>query len=307
MGVWIDTDMGFDDLAAVLTVRAAGLAIDGVSLVFGNAPLAQVRANAAAAAQAFSFRFPVHVGADRAILGAVETAETILGKTGMPSTGAQLEPAPEDFSGPALEALVGWLAAGAGPRRILALGPLTNIAILCLARPDLAPKIDELIWMGGGATMGNHTASAEFNALADPEAVAIVLAHGLPLKMADLDFCRKVTIGAEDVAAIRERSGANAALLGDLTEGFLDIARARGRDRMAFFDPAAAVALVRPDLVTMQTVRIDMELAGVHTRGRTVVENRPHKAAPNAGLISGVDEHAAHELILSALLSEADR
>ncbi|TPW31021.1 nucleoside hydrolase [Martelella alba] len=305
MGIWIDTDMGFDDLAAVLTVRASGLDIDGLSLVFGNAPLAQVRANAAAAAQAFSFRFPVHAGADRAILGAVETAETILGKTGMPSTGRQLEPAPEAFSGPALDGLSRWLETAESPRRVLALGPLTNIAILCLARPDLAAKIDELVWMGGGATMGNHTASAEFNALADPEAVAIVLTRGLPLKMADLDFCRKVTIGAEDVAAIRAKSGANAAVLGDLSEGFLDIARSRGRSRMAFFDPAAAAALARPALVTVQKVRIDVELAGHLTRGRTVVENRPHKAAPNAELLVGIDEQAAHSLIMAALLAEA--
>ena len=49
MGVWIDTDMGFDDIAAVLVVEHAEVAIDGVSLVFGVAKLEQVRRNAAGA------------------------------------------------------------------------------------------------------------------------------------------------------------------------------------------------------------------------------------------------------------------
>ena len=53
MGVWIDTDMGFDDLAAIMVVAHGGLAIDGISLVLGNAPLDQVRRNAAGAAAAF--------------------------------------------------------------------------------------------------------------------------------------------------------------------------------------------------------------------------------------------------------------
>jgi inosine-uridine nucleoside N-ribohydrolase len=50
MGVWIDTDMGFDDIAAILVVTQSNLDIDGISLVFGNTPLPQVRINAAGAA-----------------------------------------------------------------------------------------------------------------------------------------------------------------------------------------------------------------------------------------------------------------
>ena len=61
--VWIDTDMGFDDLAAVLTVEhTAGWSIDGVSLVAGNAPLPVVIDNAQRSAACFGWRFPIHAG-----------------------------------------------------------------------------------------------------------------------------------------------------------------------------------------------------------------------------------------------------
>ncbi|PRX10640.1 UNVERIFIED_ORG: inosine-uridine nucleoside N-ribohydrolase [Martelella mediterranea] len=307
MGIWIDTDMGFDDIAAILTVAASGQAIDGVSLTFGNAPLGQVERNAAGAVSAFGWTFPVHSGADRAVMGTAEAATAILSEAGMPTAGMHLPEAmlPSDL--PAFAALCRWLERDDGEKRILALGPLTNIAALCLARPDLAARITEIVWMGGGVTLGNHTASAEFNALADPEAAAIVLSRGVPFVMADLDFCRKITINMDDVAALRGKTGRNAALLADLTEGFVDIARKRGRTEMAFFDPAAAVAFCHPEWVTRQEVHLAFETAGQLTRGRSVVETRAHKAEFNAAILTDVDVKAAHDAILSALLAEAGR
>ncbi|KQR30844.1 nucleoside hydrolase [Rhizobium sp. Leaf155] len=308
MGLWIDTDMGFDDIAAILVVVASGHVIDGVSLVFGNAPLDQVQKNAAGAALAFSWRFPIHAGRANPVLGEIETAQRILGETGIPTVGAAL-PASDDLPpSNAFDALCHWLAEGAGEKKILALGPLTNIAAVCLARPDLAGRITELTWMGGGVTLGNHTASAEFNAFADPEAAAIVIAHGLPLRVVDLDFCRKVTASLADVAPIRQVGGKNATLLADMLEGFINIAVSRGRDAMALYDPCAAVAMVDPESVTWKPARIDIELQGGLTRGRTVVEARSaHAERFNAHYAESVDAEYARKIILGALVGEANR
>lgn len=307
MGVWIDTDMGFDDIAAILVAMHAGLEIDGISLVFGNTNLKQVRRNAAGAAQAFGWTCPMHAGRSRPVLGTLETAEAILGETGIPTSGMTLPAADDRASGEAFSALCLWLEQTPSPRRILALGPLTNIAALALARPDLAARIDGLTWMGGGLSRGNHTASAEFNALADPEAVAIVLAHGLPLRMVDLDFCRKIMAAPSDIAPIRLAGGRNAALLADMLAGYVDIAVSRGRPSMALYDPSAAVALVRPDLVTFQPARIDMELAGSLTRGRTVVETRDSHGTFNAAFAADCDAPAVRAVILDALAWEAGK
>jgi len=307
MGVWIDTDMGFDDIAAILTVGHAGVAIDGVSLVFGNAPLEQVRRNAAAARRVFGWRFPMSVGREKSVLGQIETAERILGPAGMPTLGRSLPPCDPEAGEDAFDALARWLETAAAPRRVLALGPLTNIAALVLARPDLAGRIDDLTWMGGGAGAGNHTASAEFNAYADPEAVTIVLAHGVALRMVDLDFARKILCPPEDAERLRTLGGNNADLLADLFGGFIAIAISRGRPAMAFYDPAAAAAFVRPDLVTFRPVGIAMELAGSLTRGRTVVETRASHAAFNAELAVEADRDRLKSVILDALSAEAAR
>lgn len=305
MGIWIDTDMGFDDIAAVLVVLHANEVIDGISLVFGNTPMEQVRRNAASAAMAFGWTFPIREGRALPVLGKLETAERILGETGMPTAGLSLPTAEPLPASDAFDALCHWLEEDNGPRRILALGPLTNLAALCLARPDLAAKITDLTWMGGGVTSGNHTASAEFNAFADPEALAIALSHDLPLRMVDLDLCRKVFAYPDDIAPIRAAGGTNAALIADLLSGYVSIGTSRGRPGMAIYDPCAAVAFVNPGAISFRKARIDAELAGALTRGRTVVETRESHAAFNAEYATDVHAETARAQILGALMKEA--
>jgi purine nucleosidase len=304
MGVWIDTDMGFDDIAAILVTRGAE-PIDGVSLVFGNSGFQQVRRNAASAAAAFGWTFPIHEGQALPVLGRIETAESILSEAGMLTAGRSLPEAPPLAPSDAFSALCHWLEIATAPRRILALGPLTNVAALALARPDLAGRIGDLTWMGGGVTAGNHTASAEFNAFADPEALAIVLAHGLPLRMIDLDLCRKVVAYPDDVAPVRAAGGGNADVLADLLAGYISIGVSRGRPGMAIYDPCAAVAFVRPDAVTFTQARIDVELAGALTRGRTVVDLRAPPEKRNAAFASDIDVELARSVIFGALIAEA--
>lgn len=76
---------------------------------------------------------------------------------------------------------------------------------------------------------------------------------------------------------------------------------------MAFYDPAAAAAFIRPDLVTFRPVGIAMELAGMLTRGRTVVETRSSHAAFNAELAIEAERDRLKSVILDALSAEAAR
>ncbi|MGB1834666.1 MAG: nucleoside hydrolase, partial [bacterium] len=85
MGLWVDTDFGFDDLWALLVLEAGGIDIDGVSLVAGNSQLEQVCKNAFGAFHHFGFTSPIYKGAEGPLLRPLETAESILGPKGMRS------------------------------------------------------------------------------------------------------------------------------------------------------------------------------------------------------------------------------
>ncbi|POF28263.1 nucleoside hydrolase [Roseibium marinum] len=301
--IWIDTDMGFDDILAVMII-ADSRKISGISLVFGNAPLEEVRKNAAGARSLLGWRMPIHTGAAKAILGELITPGHVLGPTGIPTRGARLPECPPVPVSPALAALSGWLEALEEPGEILALGPLTNLAVLALSRPDLLPKIAKVTWMGGAAGRGNQTPSAEFNAYADPEALKIVLDSGVSLDFVDLELCRQVLIGPDDLRALEATGTQKGRVLADLCGAYVDIALERGREKMAVYDPCAAAALVIPEAFTFAPGFVEVELTGTHTRGRTVLDQRPG-ITPNCRWAMHADAPRVLSLALETLQKAA--
>ena len=306
--VWIDTDMGFDDLAAVLTVaHTPGWRIDGLSLVAGNAPLDVVIDNALRAAAFFGWPMPIHAGSDQPLAVPLVTAQNILGDDGMASAGRSLPAARAALaSQDGVAALGNYLASSALPVTLLALGPLTNVARVLMARPELAKCIGTLLWMGGSAGPGNHTAAAEFNAAVDPEAVQVVLDAKVRLRMVGLDACRQVRVHAADAEALRAIGTQHAIVLADLLLGYVRIASADGSLPMSLYDPTAAAALVAPQGMVFRAAHLVVECKGEHTRGMTVVEWRvPRKAAANADVASVADEGMLRGVVLSALAQAA--
>lgn len=263
MGVWVDTDFGFDDLWALLVLHAQNVDVDGLSLVAGNTSLDQVIRNALGAKLALKTRWPLSKGAAMPLSRRPETAERILGPTGMPSQGHSLPAAPhEDL--PAFEhEMQLWLNSDLPRHEILALGPLTNLAHLLRAAPSAFAKISRITWMGGSAGRGNHSPHAEFNALADPEAAALVLASGVPVDVVDLQACRQVTFSQDDIPKNMPP------LWADLLGGYLDIAISRGRDRMAIYDPLAALALSCPEKMYFIPVEVTIDLSATDTYAKT--------------------------------------
>ena len=279
MRIWVDSDMGFDDLAAIGLCLSEGVKIEGLSLVAGNVALPQVLVNAMDAKDAFGWQMPLYLGAARPLRGELQTASYVLGESGMKTVGRHLPPARRARAphGEALPALAEWLAKGG--ETVLALGPLTNIAEFVIAYPDLAARM-RLIWMGGAFARGNHTAVAEFNAAVDPEAIETVLAAGVDLTMVGLECCREVSLGLESLSDLRAQSSAGAALIADLFEGYLRIAD-NGKRPMALYDPVAAACAIAPELFDYQAVAMRAETEGRYCRGMTVIEWRAHKAEPN--------------------------
>ncbi|GHD07666.1 nucleoside hydrolase [Tianweitania populi] len=301
--VWIDTDMGFDDLAAILMV-AASRPVAGLSLIAGNVVLPQVERNALAAAAEFGWDFPIHLGAAEPLSGRLETADYVLGSDGMPGRGRKLPLAEGNALPDATGAITRFIEGGG--RDILAIGPLTNLARLAQSRPDLLTLPDlRLVWMGGSAGPGNHTAAAEFNAAVDPEAIAVLIEAGVRISMVGLDCCRQVQVTLDNVAPLRNQLSERAQLLADLLEGYVRIAD-DGRRPMALYDPVAAAAMVDPESVTFAHARLNAELNGTLTRGMTVIEWRARKAEPNALIATTADAPRIRALMQAALIHAAE-
>lgn len=168
--------------------------------------------------------------------------------------------------------------------------------------PDLAGRIARVLWMGGSAGPGNHTAAAEFNAAVDPEAINVVLDAGVPLDMVGLDACRQVRVHAADAEGLRALGTGKAQLLADLLLGYVRIASPDGSLPMSLYDPSAAAALVAPASMHFRPAHVVAECEGRHTRGMTVVEWRvPRRAAANARVAATADEALVRQTVLGAL------
>jgi purine nucleosidase len=165
-------------------------------------------------------------------------------------------------------------------------------------------KIRQITWMGGSVTKGNHTVSAEFNAFADPEALAIVLASNVLFQMVDLDLCRQVLISPDDLEELRSVKSEKSRLLADLFGGYIEIAVSRGRPAMAMYDPVASAALVEPDAIAFSPARIKVELGGTLSRGRTIVTlNEAEGISTRIG--TDIDAERVRKAILSTILQVA--
>ncbi len=291
MGLWVDTDFGFDDLWAFLVLEAEGINIDGVSLVAGNSQLKQVHSNAFGAIKHFGFSWPIYKGAEGPLLRPLETAEKILGPKGMRSRGKFLPLVPASPVQEALPALETWLDSE-GPKDVLAIGPLTNIALAYQAFPDKLQRLRTLTWMGGSRARGNHTEHAEYNAFADADALSTVLQHGAPLWVVDLELCRQVSFGPADMPNIEDR------LLADLLGGYLDIALARGRQQMAIYDPIASLAVIKPSLIKFQRVNLSVHTENDSQYGKT--EFNLEQPA-NASIGTSVDTKISLQVCMKAL------
>lgn len=321
MGIWVDTDFGFDDLWALLILRHLNIEVDGVSLVAGNVPLPQVIKNAGASANVFSFDWPVYVGAEKPLHRAPETAERILGKLGMRSRGLYLpnyEPnqilegrctaayaerihALPARQNAAVEAMAAWLS-DSNQQHILAIGPLTNIALLLEHYPEAAQNIEKLTWMGGSGGRGNHSQYAEYNAIADPEALAAVAASEIHFRMIDLELCRQVTFTEDQMPTMQ---GKNSELLADLLGGYLDIALKRKRLYMAIYDPLAALAVAKSELFKFTSASLMVHTTADSQYGQTIFSNldsdKNNGPSSQFEYSKKIDIHSARNICFTAL------
>jgi inosine-uridine nucleoside N-ribohydrolase len=191
-----------------------------------------------------------------------------------------------------------------GQIHLIAVGPLTNVALFLALYPDLRPE--RVVLMGGAIGEGNRTPAAEFNIWADPEAARRVFADGLDTTMVGLDVTHRALIRDEHAERLRAagRVGAMVAELLDFYSRFHH-RRYPDLDGSPMHDPVCIAHLVAPDLLDVRDALIEVDVGEGPSRGRTNVDWRGREGfgPPNAKVAVGIDGDAFAELVVERISS----
>jgi inosine-uridine nucleoside N-ribohydrolase len=302
--VLIDCDPGQDDaIALLLALASPEVDVLGVTTVAGNQTVEKTTQNALKVLElAGRADVGVAAGADRPLVAELVVAADAHGESGL--DGPDLPaPSAEPLGEHAVDFLAERLRAAEHPVTLVALGPLTNLALLLDLFPDAISRIERLVLMGGAIGAGNMTASAEFNIWIDPEAASRVFASGLDVTMIGLDVTNRAVLTAADADRLRDTGpvGAAVARMLDFYLGFYLSAYDHGG--APIHDALAVAHIVRPAVVTTVERRVEVERGAGLCRGRTVVDMRLRRAGPepNARVAVDVDPGGFAELLLGRL------
>ncbi|MCY4163704.1 MAG: nucleoside hydrolase [bacterium] len=302
----IDTDPGQDDALAILAALASpDLEVLGVTAVAGNVPLDLTAPNALKICElAGRTDVAVFAGCDRPLQRDLITAEHVHGKTGI--DGADL---PEPAASLQPQHGVDWITntlAAAQEREITIcpVGPMTNLASVLQASPELAMHIREIVCMGGAFFAGgNTTPTAEFNVFVDPEAAQVVLHSGAPVTMFPLDVTHKALMSRhwiQQVRALGTRTSIAAVGMLEFYERF-DVDK-YGTYGGPLHDPNVIAYLLRPDLYAGRHCNVEVDTRSGLTLGMTVVDFWGVSGRPaNCQYITEVDSDGFYALLLELL------
>ncbi|HXI15109.1 MAG TPA: nucleoside hydrolase [Chloroflexota bacterium] len=272
----LDLDTGIDDaLALMLALRSPELDLKSVTCVAGNVTLDQVIQNTLGVLEAARApAIPVAAGADRPLTRRLTTATFFHGADGiggvsLPATDRRV--ASED----AATLLCALAEQYDGELTVIAVGPLTNVALACRRDARFPKRVKKLVVMGGAATVaGNVTPVAEANFHNDPEAADLVFRAGFDVTMVGLDVTLKVLFDARRYGAVRDavaRSTDPVSLLAvQVLDFYLRADLAAGLEGSPMHDPLAVAVAADPSLVICRDLRVEIETEGRLTAGQSV-------------------------------------
>jgi inosine-uridine nucleoside N-ribohydrolase len=295
--VLIDTDPGIDDALALLFAWSSPeIRVEAITTVAGNVPLAAANTNVL---RLLALRRPephpvVAAGAASPLARALTTATRYHGEDGLgdlPDWPAveRLAESPD-----AVSVILDAARRHGRELTIVALGPLTNLALALKADAAVMGRVGRVVAMGGAVDVpGNVTPTAEFNMNVDPEAAHRVLAAGLPLELVPLDATRQAVLPRAGMRATLARSpGTLASRIQAFSERGFRISHTDGEAGMALHDPLAAAVAVDPSLVKWEAVHLAVGPDG---------ETHRASGSPNCRFARAVDRDRFTRLFLDRL------
>ncbi len=303
--ILLDCDPGIDD-AVALAVAAAHTEIVGISTVGGNVELESTTANALALCALLDLEdTQIHAGHDMPLNGSLKhRAAQFHGPRG---TG-DIELSSPDRQPTSTDA-VQWIIDTVRTEEGLWLvptGPLTNVADAFRKAPDIVDRIEGISWMGGSSTIGNMTATAEFNCWVDPEAADIVFRSGHPkIIMSGLNITTQVVFPRSKIDELGQAAGdETASIFADLLNYYATQQQSTtGRTGAVIHDIFAVLAVTHPHLLTGVDRHVEVVLHEGPTRAMTVVDQRlrQNPGPTNVTVIEQADVAAITALLFETL------
>lgn len=302
--ILIDTDPGADDaLAILLALNSPEVRVKAVTVVHGNTTAKQGLSNAL---QLISLAghtdVPVAGGASRPLIQKLMTAEFFHGQNGLLDV-KLAEPKIKADARFAPDLVIDLVRKHPRQVTLVALGPLTNLALAIAKDPEIVPLVQEVVLMGGSLSGGNATGAAEANVYADPEAAKAVFAAGWPLTMVGLEVCNRTRLTEAHLQRLAKTRGPQNDFAVQILQGLAKL----GEGGAVMYDPLAMGAVIDRGVIKTQDLRIDVETRGEFTRGATIATREVPQFEERAGRLSLVGIKPAVPNVKVAVDVKAER
>ncbi len=306
----LDCDTGIDDALAILYAAGRGADLRACTVTHGNVPVALGVRNTLTVLEAAGLtNVPVYEGAARPLAQPLLTAEFVHGQDGLGDAGITFSSRPA--SGAMAATHIARLARESAEKlTLVAIGPLTNIALALLLEPDLPQLVERVVVMGGAVgAPGNASETGEANVWHDPEAAALVVEAPWDVLFIGLETTMQTALSPEAISRIAASERPRAQLAWRAMQRYLDVyERALGYRSCILHDPLALALALEPDLATYRSVTAFVECGQGRTRGMLAADLRGYHPEPPDRSASGVirivdsvDVEAFHERFLAAL------
>ena len=300
----IDTDPGVDDALALLMAFAdARHEVVGLTIAAGNVGLGHTVANALKLCEVCAVDVPVFPGAATPLVHPARDAAYVHGRDGFGDTGyAPAARSAEDEH--AALAILRLSHVHAGRLVLVALGPLTNLALALRLDPSLPQRVARCIVMGAAVTAhGNITPAAEFNIAFDPEAAHIVFSGFPKIELADWEAVLAHGYLHADVERWLAADSPRARFYAGVSAHTRAWSRAGRGERWHAADALAMAMALQPEGALEAVSRpLAVEMAGQHTRGATIVDwNRQGGAPDNVDILVQYDQTRFEGMLEAAL------
>ncbi|HET8941408.1 MAG TPA: nucleoside hydrolase [Rudaea sp.] len=299
----IDTDPGVDDALAIMLAHAHAN-VCGLTVAAGNVGIAHTVGNALKLVEILDADTPVFAGCATPLVVPAPDAAFVHGNDGFGDTG-YLPSSRRVHAESAALAILRLSHEYAGTLVIVAMAPLTNLALALRLDPSLPQRVAKLVIMGGAVTgRGNiHRVPAEFNIGFDPEAAHIVFSEWPHFILVDWELVLRNGIGFDAMQSWLAADTPLARFYAAISQRTRDWMQAHGRPRLLTADAVAMAVALQPDIVERyEDHHVGVELQGHLTRGATVVDWEDRLENPaNARIVLDIDHSRFEALVVGVL------